>query len=455
MSSIPTGKPSDRVISGSIFGTILSLAIPVTLGMLMEVLLSITDFYWVGHLGATAQDAITSSMVILWTVFSFVSLIAVGVTALVSRHVGASDLETARHYIRQSMWLTWLLSLVITVIGYLMTPWFLDFMQASEATTAMAVPYLRIFFISSAMLFFGETVFAVFRASGDTKTPMKIGIIVVGFNMLLDPLLIFGWGPVPTLGVPGASLATAVSYVLGVALCLWYLRSGKLGYEVPGVFSERPNWLSMRKIARIGLPITSQNIAFVVVYWFLIRFVHEFGEAAGAAMGIGNRMESVSYLTCYGFSLAASTMVGQNLGAKQPGRASRCAWGSVGLGVGVTLVMSAVFIGLPHTLASVFTDNPEVRQIAADYLIILGISQSAMAIEIILEGAFSGAGDTLPPMIVAIPGAAARIPLAWFLAFELEWGINGVWWTLTITSLIKSIVLILWFSRGNWKRKML
>jgi putative MATE family efflux protein len=189
------------------------------------------------------------------------------------------------------------------------------------------------------------------------------------------------------------------------------------------------------------------------VYWFLIKIVHEFGEAAGAAMGIGNRMESLSYLTCYGISVAASTMVGQNLGAAQPDRAARSAWSATGWAIAFTLLMSAAFIGFPRLIAGVFTDDPEVLQIAVDYLIILGLSQSAMAVEIVLEGAFGGAGDTVPPMLVMIPGAVVRVPLAYYLCFGLDWGINGVWWTLTITSAMKAIVLALWFQRGRWKLK--
>ncbi|MFQ5454422.1 MAG: MATE family efflux transporter, partial [Candidatus Zixiibacteriota bacterium] len=184
-----------------------------------------------------------------------------------------------------------------------------------------------------------------------------------------------------------------------------------------------------------------------------IKIVHDFGEAAGAGMGVGNRMESLSYLVCYGFSVAASTMVGQNLGAKKPDRAAKCVWGAVTLAIAFTFIISIIFILFPEMIASVFTDNAEVRKIAVDYLIILGLSQTAMALEIVLEGAFSGAGNTIPPMVVMIPFSLARIPLAYFLAFNLDWGLNGVWWTLTITSFIKGIILLFWFKRGKWKEK--
>jgi len=444
---------TEKVVSGPIARTILSLALPVVAGMGMEILLSVIDFYWVGKLGASAQDAVTSSMVIIWTMFSAVSLISIGITALVSRHVGANNTERAVHYIRQALSLAVIVAVVVSLGGYLLTPGFMDFMKVGPASQMHAVLYLRIFFASCLMLFLNETAYAVFRASGDTRTPTKVGIIVVLLNLVLDPLLIFGYGPIPAMGVPGASIATAISISVGTILIFRSMLRGRLGYRIDKLLQWKPDYPSMLHIARIGLPIASQQLAFVVVYWFLIGFVHEFGEIAGAAMGIGNRMESFSYLTCYGFSLAASTMVGQNLGAGKPDRAARCAWGATGLGVALTLVFGFLFVAFPTAIASVFTEDPAVLEIAVGYLIILGLSQFAMAVEIILEGAFSGAGDTIPPMVVMIPGSIARIPLAWYLAFELDWGIEGIWWTLTITTAFKALVLAYWFRMNRWKTK--
>ncbi len=445
----------ELITSGPIVKAVFTLAIPVVLGMLMEVLLTVTDFFWVGKLGPAAQDAITSSMIVIWTIFSTGSLIGIGVTALVSRHIGAAEPIKAAFYIRQALWLSTIVGGTACVLGVIFAPAILSTMEASEATTAQAVPYLRIFLGSSLLLYWVETMYAVFRASGDTKTPAKISATVVVVNMILDPIMIFGLSPIPALGVPGAALATAIALLIGATLVARATSGGKLGYSTGSLFKERPDFAAMAKIARIGLPIASQQLTFVGVYWILIGYVHRFGETAGAAMGIGNRMESFSYLTCYGFSLAASTLVGQNLGANQPGRAARGAWGATGLGVGLTLVFTILFLTIPEAIASIFSDDPRVVSITVDYLIILGISQSAMAIEIILEGAFSGAGDTMPPMLVLLPGSLARIPLAWWLAFDQGWGINGIWWTVTITTGVKAIILAYWFRLGNWKRKKL
>jgi len=349
--------------------------------MLLEFALSVTDFYWVGKLGPSAQDAITSSMVVIWSVFACLATISIGITALVSRYTGAENPVRAAHYIRQGIWLSLMLGITLLGLGYLLTPTLLDFMAASAATTANAAPYLRFFFVATPCFALIETLYAAYRASGDTRTPMRIGIIVVLINMVLDPVLIFGLGPFPEMGVPGAGLGTLISIVTGLTLAIIYTRQGRLGYHIGNFVHDRPQVASMLKITRIGLPIATQQFVFVAVYWLLIRIVHDFGDSAGAAMGIGNRMESFSYLVTYGISLAASTMVGQNLGAGKPDRAARCAFTSVGVGISITLVMSVFFLTMPGLIASVFTDDPGVRSMAVDYLVILGLSQFSMAIE--------------------------------------------------------------------------
>ncbi|HWR83860.1 MAG TPA: MATE family efflux transporter [Candidatus Deferrimicrobium sp.] len=444
---------TDHITSGPIARTVISLAVPVTAGMFMEFALNGINYFWVGRLGPTAQDAVTTSMVVIWTIFSLISIISVGLTALVSRHVGARDFERAAYFVKQGLVLAVGLGAVLSVAGFFLAPVGLRFMDSGPDTKHLAIPYLQVFFASAVVFFLADTAYAAFRASGDTRTPTWIGILVVVLNMALDPLLIFGLGPMPELGVAGASVATGCSVLIGTVIVLRKIFKGSLGYRVKWSSGERPQIREMLRIARIGLPIAVQQFTFVVVYWFLIKIVHQFGETAAAAMGIGNRMESLSYFTCFGFSIAASTMVGQNLGAGQPDRAGQCAWGAVRMALALTFIISVFFVTIPSSIASIFTDNAAVLAIATDYLIILGLSQVTMATEIVLEGAFGGAGDTLPPMLVMIPGAVARIPLAYLLCFTLDWGINGVWWTLTITTTLKAITLAVWFKRGHWKAR--
>lgn len=445
----------EHITEGPIFSTIIKLAWPIVVSMFLEFALVITDYFWVGFLGTPEQDAITTSAIVSWTLFATSAIIVTGLTALVSRTVGGKRLSDAAFYSRQGLIMAIGFGVVFCAVGSLLTPEILRFMKASPLVINLGIPYLRIYFGGIIFLFINEALGAIFRASGDTKSPTIAFATGTILNIFLDPLLIFGWGPFPELGVTGAALATIISVFISFLIFIMLTLKRKLEFSLSNWYRTRPDFGTMLKIFNIGIPISAQNMVFVAVYWFIIQIVHHYGDAAGAAMGVGNRMESLSYLTTFAFSIAAATLVGQNLGANQPERAAKCAWGTVGIVVGETFVISVLFIVLPQYIAGVFTSDPEVLKIAIDYLIILGLSQVFMGIEIVLEGAFSGAGNTVPPMSVSIPGSIARLPLAYYFCFVLDIGINGVWWTLTITSFVKAIILFFWFRKGNWKRKKL
>jgi putative MATE family efflux protein len=187
------------------------------------------------------------------------------------------------------------------------------------------------------------------------------------------------------------------------------------------------------------------------VYLFLNRITASFGTEAVAALGIGNRVETVSYLICFGFSMAVSALVGQNLGALKPERAEKSVWYTIGISGALTTVIALAFVLFPRQIAGIFIDDPAVVKIAVDYLLIVAVSQPAMAVVIVLEGAFSGAGNTLPPMIASLGYSTARLPIAYLLCFEFGIGVNGVWWAINVTMLVAAFMLYFWFRRGRWK----
>jgi Na+-driven multidrug efflux pump len=271
---------SDSITSGPIVKTVFSLAIPVVLGMLMEFALQTINYFWVSRLGPTAQDAVMSSMVVVWTMFASISIVCIGLTAIVARYVGAKEYQKAVHFIKQGFVLALTLGLVLSAVGVAVAPKLLTFMGVQGAMLALAVPYLRILFICEILFFVSDTAYAVFRASGDTRTPFKVGLLVVVINMALDPLLIFGLGPVPAFGVVGAGIATAIAVLVGVVAILAKMFPRGVGYDLSGFLKVRTSLSDMLKIMRISLPMTTQQFVFVFVYWFLIRVVHEFGEVA-------------------------------------------------------------------------------------------------------------------------------------------------------------------------------
>lgn len=445
----------EHITEGPIFSTIVKLAWPVVAAMFLESALIMTDYFWVGFLGTPQQDALTSSIIVTWTMFATSAIIVTGLTAVVARAAGARREDDAAYAGMQGIQMAIGIGITIAISGFILTPGILRFMNASPQVVKLGIPYLRIFFSGIILFFINDALGSIFRASGNTKTPTLAFAIGTGLNIVLDPFFIFGWGPFPELGMAGAATATIISISVTFLTFIFLLLRKRLDFSLSAWYRTKPDIKTMLKIFKIGIPISTQNLVFVVVYWFIIQIVHEFGQAAGAAMGVGNRWESLSFLIVFGLSTAVSTMVGQNLGAGQPSRAAKSTWATIGLAIGETFIVSVLFISIPHLLAGIFTSDPAVIEISIDYLVILALSQVFMAVEIILEGAFSGAGDTIPPMLVSIPGSISRLPLAYLLCFTFDIGINGVWWTLTITSFVKAIILLLWFRRGKWKNKKL
>jgi len=443
------------ITEGPIVSTIFRLAWPVVASMFLEFALSITDYFWVGYLGTPEQDAITTSMVVSWTVFATISIVITGLTALVSRAIGAEDTNEAAFISKQGIQLGIGIGIIFTTLGFTLTPSILTFMKAAPNVIAIGVPYLRIYFLAMAFFFVNDALGAIFRATGNTKSPTIAFAAGTVINIILDPILIFGWGVIPPMGVTGAAIATSFSVVACFVIFIILLYKNQLEFSLRDWYRQKTDFTMIRKIIKIGMPISMQNLIFVFIYWFLIQLVHYYGDAAGAAMGVGHRMESLSFLVAVAFSVAASTLVGQNLGANKPERAARCAWWTVRIIVIETFIVSVVFVTIPELIAGIFSSDPATLEIAVDYLIILGLSQIFMGIEIVLEGAFSGAGNTIPPMVVSGTWSIMRLPLAYLFSITLDWGVNGIWWSLTITSFFKAIILLLWFRRGNWKKKKL
>jgi putative MATE family efflux protein len=442
-----------NVTEGPILRQVMRLAWPAVSAMALRTALLITNAIWVGRLGAPEMAAVISSMFVIWLLFSMIDIVSTGTVAVIARFYGAREIDKVSHTARQAVMLAIAGAIVMTVFGVFGADTMFRIMDTSPKVAQLGKGYLQTYFAFSFVLLLNELFGSVFRATGDTKTPLTISLTSTVLNIILDPLLIFGIGPFPKLGVTGAAAGAAISIVVGFTMYLIMIKRGRLTFTFDWKGNYRPDFRMINQIVRIGLPLAAAGTVFSIVYLFMNRITASFGTEAIAALGIGNRCESLSYLVCFGFSIAVATLVGQNLGAKKPERAATSTWYTVWITCGITMVISLGFLLFPTLIASAFISDPKVKTIAADYLIILALSQSFMAIEIVLEGAFSGAGDTLPPMIVSVLGSFARVPLAYFICFNMNVGVDGVWWSITLTSIVKGIILVFWFRRNKWKFK--
>jgi putative MATE family efflux protein len=317
----------------------------------------------------------------------------------------------------------------------------------------LGASYLRISFLSSPVIFIFFIYGSALQGAGDTRTPLKILVLTLLTNAVLDPLLIMGFGPIPRMATSGAALATALSHLLGAVAYIVLLNSGRLVLKAKLYAREALDLSILRRLLRIGVPSTIDFILFSVVYVILTRITAAFGTEAIAALGIGNRIESISYMISFGFSIAASALVGQNLGAGRPDRSERAGWTTAGMISVFTALVTAAFLLFPSLLVRIFIKDPLVVSIGSDYLRIVGLSQIFMGVEIVIAGGFVGAGDTVPPTLVSGITSLARIPLAYYFAIHLGFGVTAIWWIVSLTGIARGIAIPIWFRTGTWKRR--
>lgn len=430
---------------------VLRLAWPAVLSMLLHTVMTITDAFWVGRLGADEMAAVITSLFVIWMIFSLVSILDAGTVAVISRFCGARNFERVSHSARQAVTLGLAFSVVFTILGLLTADLLFDVMDTSERVAELGAVYLRTIFGITLCIFMTELMSAIFRSSGDTKTPLIVSSTAIALNLILDPLLIFGWGLFPRLEVAGAALATAISYSFGLLLYLIVVKAGRLTFPFNWSEYKRPDFKILWQMIKIGTPMSISGVVFSVVYLFMTRITAAFGTEPIAALGIGNRLESISFLICFGFSMAVSALVGQNLGALKPERAERSVYYSMAITGVITTLIALAFVLVPRQLAAFFIADAEVQAITVDYLIIIAASQPAMAVVIMIEGAFIGAGNTMPPMITTVCYALARLPIAYLLCFNFGVGVNGVWWAISVTMIVAAVVMLMLFRRGKWK----
>ena len=335
--------------------------------------------------------------------------------------------------------------LIVGALGYAATGSIATLYSLSPAGTQAAEDYLHTICLGAPAFFFFYGVEGMFKGNGDTHRPMRAVAITLAINMVLDPLLIHTAG----MGVTGAALATVIAF-LGTALLLARNATGRgwVQWLAPG-FDAR----LIGRIIRIGAPVSMHGILFSGVYIFIMGEVaREGGDAATAAISLGFRIEGIAYMTAVGLSTATAAMVGQNLGAKQVGRAHDAAWTACRDGVLLTGTWGGLMIVAPMAVVEWLSPGPATAEFASMYFKIAGAVIMFTAVEVVLEGAFAGAGNTMPSITIALPFTLIRIPAAAIAARVFGWGVEGIFWSLSLTSVVRGVLMAFWFARGRWAR---
>ncbi len=445
-------RPGSRppLTQGSVQRNLLRLALPATGSFLLSNLFTLIDTFWVGRLGTDAVGGVTMGGIVLGLVFTVAAGLSIGAEAMVSRAWGAGDRRLASHVAAQA----WLAGIVLTgafsLGGFFLAGPLLKALLLPARVAAQGEAYLEVMALGIGTIFLFVPVTASLRAVGDTVTPMKAMMASTVLNIALDPLLIFGAGPIPGMGARGAALATVIARCVGLAwLGVVYFRNRS---------PLRASWRALRpdlpvlvRMADLGKYAALMMLFYDASSLALMSIVAAFGEATVAAYGIVMRLFLVVLMPGFGFADAASSLVGQNLGAGKPDRAVATAGAAIRVYGGITVLLSVVLALLGGPVMGIFSPEAEVVAAGAAGLSLYAPSFVFVIVSIMLGRAMSGAGDTITPMAIAgISQLLLRVPLAWLLADA--WGETGLWLSLTFSNIMNAILSALFFLRGGWKR---
>ncbi len=439
--------------SGSLNRAILLLAVPMVLEMVLESLFAVVDVFWVGRLGANAVATVGLTESMLSLVFAVGMGLSLSTTAMVARRIGEKDPEGAAVAGVQAITLGLLVSLAIGLPCLLLAPRLLRLMGASPEIVAVGSGYTRICLGGSCavlLLFLNN---AIFRGAGDAAIAMRLLWISNIINLVLDPCLIFGWGPFPRLGVTGAALATFTGRSIAVIYQFYRLLKGTERIRILAR-QIRVHWDVMGRLVRVSLTGILQ-FAIAHTSWIgLVRIVSIFGAAALAGYTIGIRIVIFVILPSWGMSNAAATLVGQNLGAGKPERAEAAVWRTGLYNMLFLGTVGVLFVLFAEPVVRLFTHDPQVVPLGAACLRIVSYGNIGYAYFMIMMQAFNGAGDTVTPTIVNFFGFwLFEIPLAYWLAIPLRMHSNGVFFSIAIAETSMAIASAILFKQGRWKKK--
>jgi putative MATE family efflux protein len=421
---------------------VLSLAWPAIVENALQTLVGFVDTLFVSKLGLVAVSAVGITQMILQVYYAIFMAIGVGSTALIAKHIGANQIEEARKIAKQSVLLASWIGIAFGMITLLSAEPILRLMGAEPSVLDQGVIYFRIVAVPSLFISLMFTLGSLLRGAGDTVSPMKAGIWMNVVHVALDYLLIFGLGPFPGFSVAGAAAATVLARVFGVVLLFKYLRESSKGIGKEWSKGWKPDRPILLSITRIGTPAAIERLIMrfgQVLYFGLILSL---GTYTFAAHQIAGNIESFSYLPGYGFAIAATTLVGQQLGANRIKEAISYGWIAVGLAIAfMGLIGVALFVG-GEWAAHYFTKESMVIQQVGTALKIDAFTQVPLAIVLVLTGALNGSGDTKWPMISTAIGIwIVRVAGVYFLGIRLGWGLPGVWLAILLDNLWRALFL--------------
>lgn len=432
------------LVSGNIVKTLLTLSLPILGTSFIQMAYSLVDMIWIGKAGSAAVAAVGTAGFFAWFGNSLVMITKTGAEVGVSQAIGKNDSKERNSYVYSSITLCIIMSIIYGIILIIFKDGLIGFFNlGDEVIIRMSEEYLIVIALGMICAFLNPQFTGIFTASGNSKTPFVVNTIGLIMNIILDPLLIFGVGFIKPLGVAGAALATVLSQLLVTIIFIYTFIKNGYNFNLSNI-----KYVKMKYINRIcvfGGPTAIQNCLFTFFSMLIGRIVASAGPVAIAVQKVGSQIESISWMTAGGFASALTAFIGQNYGAKRNDRVIKGYTSTLIISciLGIFTTILLIFAGGP--IFSVFINEAEAIAQGIDYLRILGYSQLFMCLEITTSGAFYGVGRTVTPSVIGIIFTGLRVPVAMILFKPELLGINGVWWSISGSSIIKGILLVILF----------
>lgn len=427
------------------------LSVPMILELIMESTFAVVDIFFVGKLGPSAVATVGLTETYLFLLYSIVMGLSMAVTAVVARRIGEKEPDKAGVSAVQSILIGVIASIPFALAGIFFAKDLLALMGADEWVLEHGYVYAQWMLGGNVVIMLLFVINAIFRGAGDAAIAMRVLWLANGINIILDPILIFGWGPFPELGIEGAAIATNIGRGTAVLYQLYSLFKG--GKHIKVIREHiKFHWETLANIIKTSLGGIGQMFIAMSSWIFIMRIIAEFGSEAVAGTTIAIRIMMFSMMPAWGMSNAVATLVGQNLGAAKPDRAEKSVWLTGLYNMSFMIAVSICYFFFSELLVSIFTDDSTVVMIGGSWLKIVSYSYFIYAWWMVAIQAFNGAGDTVTPTKVNLVFFwLIQIPLSYFLANSLDMGYTGVFWAVFVTETAAGLFTLWLFRRGKWK----
>ncbi|HUH29684.1 MATE family efflux transporter [Gelidibacter sp.] len=451
-----TTKKKNKFTEGKIISSLLSLALPIIFANILQSAYQLIDTFWLGRLGADAVAAVSLSFPLLFLVLSIGAGLTLAGTVMVARYQGADNQKMVDFSSSQSVFLIFLTSIVLAIVSYFAAEPLMTIIGAGPDIIEDSITYFKVSSMGFVFLFLFFIFQSLMRGIGKVMLPVYIVLFTVILNAGLDPLFIYGYGPVPGYGVAGAAVASVITQAMAALIGLVILFRGRHGIKV-SLESMYFNMENLKKTFRIGFPASVEQSTRALGMTFMMVIVTSFGSDIVAAYGIGARMLSFIVVPALGLGIATTSLVGQNLGALKIKRAENVAKLSAKVAFfGFTALGVVMFLVAESLTAFFIPDDPLVIKEGALFIKIMSVSFGFLGLQQVMNGTFNGAGFTKASMFISILGLwVVRFPLAYVLSNTLEMGPVGIWWSFPISNLIAGTAAFIYFKTGYWKKRVI